>query len=66
VPKVLIVECAAGADWVPKVLIVECAAGADWVPKVLSRSRGAEQVPGCWVPALTPLLIIVTRINNFL
>ncbi len=42
VPKVPIVKCAE----VPS----SCQTGAE----VLSRCRGAE-VPGCWVPALTPL-----------
>ncbi len=32
---------------VPKVLIVECAEGADWVPKVPNRCRGAEVPSRC-------------------
>jgi hypothetical protein len=36
---------------VPKVPILKCVEGADWVP----RCRAGAEVPGCWVPTLTPL-----------
>ncbi len=40
---------------VRKVLIVKCAEGAEGADRV-SRCWAGAEVPGCWVPALTPLI----------